>query len=134
MFCREQAAHFQKFIGEFDAIGVRIMGVGNGTHEEAREFVAEFGITYPVFSDPSREAFAAAGMQTRFGIGLSTFKHAKRARSQGFSQGRTQGAPFQQGGLLLMSPEGKRLFMHADRIAGGHIPPHRALDRIKYML
>ncbi len=130
MFCREQAAHFQAELEAFDALGVRVVAIGNGTAVMAADFVETFGITFPVYSDPSRAAFAAAGMRTGLGLGLASGKYARRAMRGGLSQGRIQGAPFQQGGVLLVDGDGQAMFQHADKLAGAHMAPSEVLETI----
>lgn len=108
--------------------------MGNGTAKQARGFVKKFGITYPVYTDKTRKAFAAAGMKTVYGMGMTTFKAARRALKGGFRQGKTQGAPFQQGGIVLADEDGTQLFVHVDDAAGAHLSPQDVLDRIRPIL
>jgi hypothetical protein len=127
MFCREQVARFD---GQLDAIraqGAEVHAIGNGTAAMAEDFVAQFGVRFPVYTDPSREAFRRAGLVRRFGIGVKSLGLARRALSAGHRQGRTQGDPWQQGGVLVVAPSGEVLWRHADSGVGDHGDPADAL-------
>lgn len=121
MFCREQAARFQDRLSAFEALGVKVVGVGNGTAPMASDFIAQFAITYDVYTDPSREVFRLAGMRHKLGLGLRSLGRAARAMARGNMQGKTQGDPFQQGGILAVDPDGAVWFEHADEAAGAHV-------------
>ncbi len=50
--CREEAPLFERTYKEYKRAGVQFVGVNlEDTEEAARDFVAEFGITYPVVKD-----------------------------------------------------------------------------------
>lgn len=120
MFCREQAARFQQRLGKFEAAGAKVYGIGNGTAPMAADFVSQFGITYDVFTDPSRQVFKLAGMRHKLGIGPMAVVRAARALARGNIQGKTLGDPFQQGGIMVVSPSGEVWFEHADEAVGAH--------------
>ena len=108
--------------------------VGNGTAAMAADFRQQFEITLPLYTDPSRRAFAEAGMKSKFGIGLRSFGHLWRAWRAGYRQGGVQGAPFQQGGLLLVDRQGRERFRFVDEGAGEHLGPEEALARVEAAL
>ena len=122
MFCREQAAHFETKRQAFDDLGVSLAAIGNGNAAMAQAFIDQFRITFPVFTDPGRRAYEAAGMHYGLGIGLGTFKHAVRALSGGFLQGRTKGHASQQGGVMVIDTAGEVRFAHRESGPGEHLP------------
>jgi hypothetical protein len=97
-----------------------VVAVGNGTAPMAKDFVEQFAVSYPVFTDPSREVFRLAGMRRTLGLGLKTLGRGLRAMKGGFRQGRTQGDAWQQGGVLGVAPDGQVWFEHIDGSAGDH--------------
>ena len=121
MFCREQAAHYQAKQSDFDAAGVDLAAVGNGTAAMAEEFVQQFGVTFPVFTDPGRRAYDALGMHYRMGMSLGTFKNAFRALKGGHLQGLTKGHAMQQGGVTIVDTEGEIRFNHREGGPGDHL-------------
>lgn len=122
MFCREQVARYQERLPEIAAAGASVLAVGNGTAPMAADFVERFGITFPVFTDPSRETYRIAGMERRLGIGLKTVANGWRALRSGHLQGLTRGDPLQQGGVVVIAPEQGVLFFHSEGAPGEHAP------------
>ena len=98
------------------------MTIGNGTPVMAADFVEQFHVGFPVYTDPSRVTYGLAGLHRRFGLGLETFSRLKRARAVGVSQGATAGDPWQQGGVMVVRPDGEVLYARADEAAGDHAP------------
>ncbi len=130
MFCREQAARFDTARADFEAIGAKVVAIGNGTPAMARDFVQQFELKLPVYTDPSRASFRAAGLKRNFGIGIATLRKAVGTLRGGFRQGRVQGDPWQQGGLLVIAADGQVLFEHVDAGAGRHVRPEEVLKAL----
>jgi len=124
MFCREQAVRIATLEEELrssgDLTSGKLVGIGNGTPDMARDFAEQFNISYPLFTDPQRKTYQALGMKTKFGLGLRTPLHIARAMRNGFLQGRIQGSPFQQGGEALISSQGEILWSRISNEAGSH--------------
>ncbi len=106
------------------------MFVGNGTPAMAQAFAEQFSVSAPLFTDPSRKAFAAAGMKRRFGLGLKTLRGSRRAMQQGHRQTRTQGDPWQQGGVLVLDGGGAELHRQNADEAGTEIRIPEILDAL----
>ncbi len=98
--------------------------IGNGTPLMARDFAESFNVSVPLYTDPWRRSYEAAGWRRHTGSALlglgSTLKAGVRAMKGGFRQGRTKGDPFQLGGVLVVDPQGSVLFEHSDKTAGDH--------------
>ena len=102
-----------------DSFGpARLQFVGNGTALMARDFVEQFGIRSPLFTDPDRRSYRAMGLQRSFGLGLKSLARGRRAASAGFRQGATGGDPWQQGGAALFDRDGTILWSSVDGGAG----------------
>ena len=100
IFCRERISELKSVLPEIETMGAKAVVIGCGTALMAEDFVESFGVDVPVYTDPSREVFLLAGMKRKFGLGLATVGGAIRAAKAGARQGKTQGDPWQQGGVL----------------------------------
>ena len=64
--CRDEAPAFQAAWQQYEARGVRFVGVNVCDLEpEAKEFVREFGLTYPIVRDPDQELADRLGIECR---------------------------------------------------------------------
>jgi hypothetical protein len=107
-------------IDKIHAAGAEMIVIGNG----APHFIAGFreitGYNGPLYTDPSLAVFQAAELER--GV-LNTFSlkaiapSVKAARA-GFKQGKTQGDPWQQGGVLIVMPGGAVRWKHVSRRPG----------------
>lgn len=82
-----------------------------------------------LLTDPELRAFAAAGLRRSV---MSTFSpavltRAARAVKQGFSQGATQGDPWQQGGAFVVHPGGRVALAQVSSAPGDHVDPEALL-------
>jgi len=86
----------------------------------AAGFAAEWAGPHPVLSDPSRAVFKAAGMRRSLFATLHwrLFVNAWRAFRSGFRQGKVQGDPWQQGGVLVLDARGVIVHRQVDRAGG----------------
>ncbi len=92
--------------------------VGNGLLGMAQDFAEQFSVTAPLYTDPKRASYKALAFRREFGLGLKSLKRGKRASAEGFRQGKTQGDPWQQGGVALFDGDGRVLWKHIDDGAG----------------
>ena len=105
------------------------MVVGNGTPAQARDFVDEFDLAFPVLTDPELLAFRAAGLRRDLGSTLNVRLLGNALRA-GHRQTGVQGDPWQQGGAFVITAAGEVLFRHVSEVAGDHADPaqiHAAL-------
>jgi hypothetical protein len=100
--------------------GAELVAIGNGTALMAEDFVEGFSVPFPVYTDPERAAYREAGFIRNFGLGIRTIRRGRRAAREGHSQGRTQGDPWQQGGVLVISPEPRLVWNFVSSAAGDH--------------
>ncbi|MBL8738475.1 MAG: AhpC/TSA family protein [Planctomycetes bacterium] len=105
---------------ELASAGAAVRFVGTGQPAMAAAFAAEWAGPHPVLSDPSRAVFAAAGMRRSLFATLHwrLFANAWRAFRSGFRQGKVQGDPWQQGGVLVLDQRGAIVHRQIDRAGG----------------
>lgn len=124
MFCREQVAQLCDVQPEIERRGARVAAVGNGGPHFARAFVQERGVTFPVYVDPERVTYQAAGLKRGVAatLRLGTLKRGLRAVAGGHLQGSTQGDPWQQGGVFIIGPGEKMYLAFISEQTGQHPP------------
>ena len=119
MHCREHVVQLHRRINDLQAptsqgINVRVYVIGNGSPSFIAGFREVTGWKGPIFTDPSLAVYTAAGMKR--GV-LKTLNPVGALRSvgtlaRGFTQGRTQGDAWQQGGVLVIATTGDVLWSH----------------------
>jgi peroxiredoxin len=122
LFCKEQVAEVLARREDFAARGVEPIVVGNGSVEDAKAFAREHAAGLRVLTDPHREAYCAAGMKRGASTSMSfgVMKRATRAMMNGYRQTKTQGDPFQQGGVLALGADGRVRYRFISEEAGEH--------------
>ena len=115
MHCREHVVQLHHRVEDFRAAGAGLIVIGNGSPSFIAGFRDETGWRGPLYVDPSLALYAAAGMKR--GV-MSTFNLRSAARSvgtlrRGFRQGKMQGDPWQQGGVLVVARDGRVIWSHA---------------------
>ena len=100
--------------------GADLYVIGNGSPSFIAGFREETGWDGPIYTDPSLATFRAAELKR--GV-ARTFDPRGLARgvaafARGQRQGRTQGDPWQQGGVLVVAPTGDVLWHHASGTPG----------------
>lgn len=125
MFCRQEAAQLRVHLDEIRKHNAELYVVGSGTAAMAKDFRATFAPDVKVLVDPERTAYAAAGLRR----GLWATLHprvivpgAKLFFGGGAKQGRVQGDPLQQGGLLVVAPPGRTVYTYANRHSADRAP------------
>jgi len=110
--------------------GGELVIVGTGDPPAAEAFKDDLGIAdVQIFTDERRRAFELAG----FHRGIRTLLRARavgnyvRAFLSGHRPKRRQGDAFQQGGVLVVAPDGTILFRYVSRASGDHPDPRDLL-------
>jgi AhpC/TSA antioxidant enzyme len=108
---------------EIDAIraaGGELYVIGNGSPSFIAGFRDETGYTGALYTDPSLATYRAAelvrGVLTT--LDPRSLGGALRAFRRGQRQGRTQGDPWQQGGVLVIDVTGEVVWHHASARPG----------------
>ena len=100
----------------------------------AKDFVEKFEIDFPVFTDPRREAYLAAGCDRGWYLKFSSVTRAWTAFKAGHRQGKTMGDPQQQGGELLVLSTGEVAYRRPTDGPGNHAEPDelkRVIDAVR---
>lgn len=124
--CKKQTADWRDLAPRLrDCGNVALVLVGNGTPEQAREFVEEMSWEGDMFTDPSRRTYRALQFSTGLGVTFNlpalgkVITSIKEGNSQTWSRLPTDG--FQQGGAVLIDRDGCVQLFHADAFAGDHV-------------
>jgi len=110
-------------VGRLDEIrsaGAELAFVGNGRPDQAAAFGRREVPGCDVFTDPSLKAYEALGMVRGVlaTLGPGSIAAGVGATLRGRRQTRLEGDAWQQGGLLLLAPGGRVLFLQRNRSAG----------------
>jgi hypothetical protein len=120
-------------IDQLTNAGANLYLIGNG----APHFIAGFreltNYTGPIYTDPSLETFRTAQLKRGVGKTLDPRGLGKgiSAFMKGHRQGRTQGDPWQQGGVLVIAPSGDVLWHHASERPGDNASAEQIVEALR---
>lgn len=102
-------------IDKLRAANIDLVVIGNGTPNFIAGFREQTHYDGPIYTDPSLTTYRAAELKRS---AARTFDpralgNTVRAFARGARQGRTQGDPWQQGGVLVVAPDGEVKYHHA---------------------
>jgi hypothetical protein len=88
----------------------------------AADFKAKEGVAADIYTDPGRRTYAALGARRDMAAAFNprTLLASARSISSGHFQTATAGDALQQGGELVVTPEGDVRFLHLAGFAGDH--------------
>ena len=107
-------------IADIHAAGAELVVIGNGAPMFIEGFRETTGYTGPLYTDPTLAAYEAAELERGFfktfslGGAVKTIGAARR----GFRQGRTMGDANQQGGVVVVAPDGSVIYRHVSHHPG----------------
>ncbi len=106
------------------AAGIEVALIGSGAPHFANAFGDSMKLDVPIYSDPDLATFQAAAFHRSVWSIMRPEVLAKgfRAFQEGHRQRRTQGDSLQQGGVLVVGPDGAVSYRYASRYAGDHPP------------
>ena len=115
---------------EFEAAGVELAVIGQGTPKHARAFKDDHGLEFTLLVDPDRKTYEAAGAKMGgvtdlFGPRVA-LRGLKAVAGERVVQGRTIGHPAQLGGVLVIARGGQIVWSHLANDAGDN-PPNEAV-------
>ena len=115
----------------FQAAGVRLVVIGQGTPAQARHFAQTLNVELPIYVDRGREAYRAAGAKVgTLGELLgprSVLRGLQRSLTDRVHQGRTVGHPAQLGGVLIVRPDDSIAYAHLAHDASDNPPNDEVL-------
>ncbi len=114
-------------------LGAELVIVGNGQPNFAASFQERFKIASPLYVDPSLASYNAAGLKrTKAGtIGPLNWLPALKALFTGNFQGRTQGDPYQQGGVFIILPGDKLVYSYISKRPSDRPPVKKILQKLE---
>lgn len=117
---------------EVEARGARLHLIGNGAPNFIEGFREVTGYTGSIYTDPSLKAFEVAGLlrSVRSTLGLRSVAAGVGTMAKGGRQGSIQGDRWQQGGALVIDPEGKILYSHRSKAGGDNVGPQELLSAL----
>ena len=117
---------------EFEAAGVELAVIGQGTPRHASSFKEDHGLELTLLVDPDRKTYEAAGAKMAGVTDLFSPKVAlrglKAVAGERVVQGRTIGHPAQLGGVLVIAQGGEVVWSHLANDAGDNPPNSDVLD------
>jgi AhpC/TSA antioxidant enzyme len=126
--CRDHAAQLDRA-----KLPANVALIGNGSPSFIAGLREHTGWTGAVYTDPSLAAYRAAQLERGVLRTLDPRGYGKalRAMAAGQRQGRTQGDPWQQGGVLVVGKDGRVLWQHASARAGDNAAPAQILAALR---
>ena len=96
------------------------MAIGTGAPYWAKAFAEAQGVDFPLYSDPGSRTFDAFGLRRNAADFLTpkALGNLARAIRRGHKQGKTQGNPLQNGGVIIFSADAKVVFAHVEATSG----------------
>ncbi len=102
--------------------GAELVVVGNGSVRYANIFREDMKLDAPLYVDPTLKTYQTIGFKRSIWrtIGPPAWRHAFRAFRSGFRQKGVKGDPWQEGGVLIVMPDGKVPYSYMSEAAGDH--------------
>jgi hypothetical protein len=112
--------------------GAKLVVIGNGQPEQATWFAEDTGFTGELYTDPSLKTYKLLGMKSGLlsSLNPAVMSRGMKARSEGFRQTRTMGHAFQQGGVIIVRPDGSIPYRYISDSAGDHPDPAEILTAL----
>jgi peroxiredoxin len=122
LFCHEHAATVVHARASIEALGAKLILLGNGNPVHAGEFSHLVGALGHVYTDPARILYKALGMQ--HGMlriyNIESSRNARRALFGGYRQRGVRGDRWQLGGTVVIETDGAVTYRYASEVSGDH--------------
>ena len=130
MFCKQQVAQLRGYVDRIRAKDAELVVIGNGSVEQARDFRASQHVTFPLYTDPARASYRAAGLRRGASISGRMALNAAKALAGGHLQWNVQGDAKQQGGAFVFAKGGALRFSFVSEEAGHHPNPEDLVNAL----
>lgn len=126
-------AQLRPEIGSIRKLGAELVIVGNGKPFFAAAFKEDMEIDCPLYCDTKLNTYKAAGLKRSMWltIGPPAWGNAWRAFRSGFRQSSLKGDPWQEGGVFVITPDGKAPYRFVSNAAGDHPPNNEVLAALR---
>ena len=123
--CSEQVVGLTPRLAEMDAMGIRVVFIGNGAPHFIENFIERFALSerkVEIVTDPVLAAYTAAGLRRSAwaAFGPVAMLDVLRAFGQGHINRLGEGDNLQQGGAILVDTDGTVAWHQRSRSLGGH--------------
>ncbi len=133
VYCMEAAREMTAILPDIEKARGHLVLVGNGGPRHALAFRDRHAPGVTVLTDPELGSYRAIG--ARRGIvstlGPQTWGFALRALRRGARQSAVKGHPFQQGGVMVITPDNRIIYSHLSTSAGDHPPAAEVLEAVR---
>jgi len=122
LLCRKSASELTSLKPELDKLNIGLVAIGSGTPLMAKSFQEEYHFPGTLFVDRKRLIYKALGCNrgVKYALAPKTLLAAKKALSEGFSQGATQGDALQLGGVFVIGKKDGLIYQYLEEFAGDH--------------
>jgi hypothetical protein len=129
MFCREHVVQLHREIESIHRAGAELVVVGTGAPTFVEGFRETTKYDGPIYCDTERNAYRAAELRRSKLLNFTPMAAARAVRTlaRGFRQGRMQGDDAQQGGIVVVRPDGAIAYYHQSSGAGDNAEPKEIL-------
>jgi peroxiredoxin len=130
--CREHVVQLHRSIAAIHAAGAEMIVIGSGSPSFIEGFREHTHYDGPLYTDPSLDVFKEAELKRSVARTLDprSLGKAFKAIAGGQRQGRTQGDQWQQGGVLVVAPDGAVKYHHASERPGDNASAASILSAI----
>ena len=113
-------AEFRPHAEKLKEAGINVFVIGSGAPNFARGFKERLEVDIPIFSDEKRVTYQALEMHRGVGTLLDPRMALKAAAIFKYRQRKTMGDATQQGGVIVVRPDGTMPFKFLSRFPGDH--------------
>lgn len=133
MFSRQRAAALMEIKNDVEANGAKIVIIGSGTPEQAKNYATDFKVDLDIYVDKSLQTYNAFSLKRGFfkTLGWKSLKCGFRTMKKGFHQGWSAGDLWQQGGVFIMGPGKQMIYEHVEEYAGEPLDKDAILQTLK---
>lgn len=132
-FCRELVVNAQESISKFEEAGVGVAAVSMAPVEESARFRQQFSLSFPMLSDPQRQAYVAYGLTLGSLwqiVGPATITGKGLASVLRFGVGRPIGDVRQLSGTFVIDESGTVLLAHRAKDSVDNLSQQQLLDLV----
>jgi hypothetical protein len=119
--------------GYVDAIhqaGGELAVIGNGKPEDAKKFIVDQQVSFPLYTDPSLRSYEAGGFHNGYQVSAEVLWKSIKGMAQGHFQTTTKGTGSQDGGAYVIDTDGDELFRYIGKDSSDHPAPELFLEAL----
>jgi peroxiredoxin len=124
MFCQQQVAEFRPHVEGLRKAGIEVVVIGSGSPFFAKGFQERMDVPeLTIYCDEKLVSYEEAGMERSLKSMLNPMMLVKGAKAgRKYPQKKVMGDAKQQGGAVIIKPDGTIAWRHANRYPGDHAP------------